>query len=598
MKKRLTAFILAAVLSASFAGCSGNSAPVESGSSQTSPSKTEFSYEYNVEESSQASAGTTDPSGGIGTGSSDGADPGGTQATTNKDKTPTATTKTNAGDTNLEGNTYLSGFPIVKNKEDITIMAVTRADVGNPTNSQFTKTISSLANINIKYQLVEEGMASQRKTLALQSGNLPDVFALGSVISDSDISQYSKEGVFVEITEDMLKKYAPNVYALYNKYPETWNAVKTSNGKMYSIASYASTYPYGQHFLWVRKTWLDNLGLSVPKTMDEFYDMLVKFKNNDPNRNGQADEVAYATFASSGFFFNPWGFDKVIDVDAKGRVTHMYTTNNMTRCLTYWNRIFKENLVDKNVLDNYTGNNAAFKSLLQSGKVGAFYYGWPHEAMDEDLLSEYEPIAWPTAGDNGDFPSVGVEVENMISPKGWVITKACKNVTAALRFIDYLYTNDGHMLKMYGNEGGYYEKQSATKYVPTGKAFTKQSDYGPSWTLPGISFLIDAEFEEEGTSSVQALMWQKRHALDSQLEKIANSSGQKAWPTSIMTEDELKSDKRYSTYFDSIQTRWVSFVRGDLSLTSDWTALKNEMNSKGLSEYLAYLQGYYDRANQ
>lgn len=573
MKKRIVALLLATALMTSFVGC------------KKSPSKTDSSEEVEIIYQYEDESGNPTTNSGADTSSGSGSGQSGTGNNPNKP---------NSGNTNLEGNTYLSGFPIVKNKETINIMTITRSDVGDPSNSQFTKTYSALTNMDIKYQLVEFSMAAQRKTLAFQSGNLPDVFAIGSKITDADINQYGQEGAIVEITKDMLKKYAPNVYAMYNKYPETWESVKAADGKMYSIATYANTFPYGQHFLWVRKTWLNNLGLGVPQTMDQFYDMLVKFKNSDPNKNGQADEVPYATFADSGFFFNPWGFNNVVSVSNNGKVTHMYTTDNMTRCLKYWSRVYKENLVDKKVINNYAGENAAFKTLLSSGKVGAFYYGWPSDAMDDKLLSEYEPIAWPTAGNNGDFPNTYVDVENIIDPKGYVITKACKNVPAALRFIDYLYTNDGYMLKMYGNEGGLYKKESDAKYVTTGKAFTKQSDYGPSWTLPSVSFLVSATYDQGG----EILVWQKRHALDAQLEKISKSNGQKQMPNLIMNKNEIKNDKIYSTYFDGIKTKWTSFVKGQLSLDSDWTALKNEMNSKGLSKYLAYLQEYYDRGNK
>ena len=169
----------------------------------------------------------------------------------------------NTGTENLEGNTYLSGFPIVKDKEKITIMAVTRSDVGDITNSDFTKTYSKLTNMDIEWQLVTEGAARQRVTLALQSGNLPDLIALGSsYVTNDDILRYGPEGTMVEITKSMLEKWAPNVKATYDKYPEAWDYTNV-DGKMYTIASFFADFPYGQHFLWVRTTWLDKLGLDI-----------------------------------------------------------------------------------------------------------------------------------------------------------------------------------------------------------------------------------------------------------------------------------------------------------------------------------------------
>ena len=44
-------------------------------------------------------------------------------------------------------------------------------------------------------------------------------------------------------------------------------------------------------FYWIRQDWLDKLGLAVPTTVDELHDVLLAFKNNDPNGNGKADEI-------------------------------------------------------------------------------------------------------------------------------------------------------------------------------------------------------------------------------------------------------------------------------------------------------------------
>lgn len=594
MRKRILAILLATVMVVTLVtGCRKN--PDDA----TSSDNIEIIYRYEEEDESTINEDGTSNESDTDNSSSDKTNSDKTNSDktnsnkTNSDKTNSdKTNNNNNSDKNNEESVNLTGFPIVNKKETLTIMATTRADVGDPTNSQFTKTYEELTNIEIDWDLVPESQVGERRTLALQSGNMPDVFAVS--LNDAEMNQYSAEGALVEITEAMLKKYAPNILATYNRYPETWDAVKLENGKMYSIATYASTYPYGQHFLWVRKTWLNNLGMAVPKTTDDFYNMLVAFRDGDPNRNNQKDEIPYATFSSSGFFFNSWGFGSLISVSNKGKVTHMYTTDNMTRCLQYWNKVYKEGLVDKNTINNYAGNNAAFKTLLAGGKVGAFYYGWPNEALDDKLLSEYEPIMWPTAGNNGDFPSVYVEVENIIKATGYTITKKCKNVPAALRFLDYLYTNDGYMLKMFGNEGGLYKKESNSKYVATGKAFTKQSDYGPNWTLPSVTFLTDAVYEQ-GT---KALIWQKRDALNTQLESLSKSNGQKKLPNLIMNKSEIKSEKSYSPYFDEIKTEWYYYVKGDKNLNTDWVTLKNQMHNRNLDKYLAYQQAFYDRANK
>ncbi len=569
MEKRILAMLLATVMVLTIVtGCRKN--PKDANSSNN----VEIIYRYEDEEVS------------------DGEITSGTESDDNKNPSVGSNSEGTGNIAQDEENLNLTGYPIVKNKISLEIMVTSRADIGDITNSQFSKTIQELTNIEIKWDMVPENMVNERKTLALQSDNLPDVF--GVSLSDDEINQYSAEGTIIEITEAMLKKYAPNILATYNNYPKAWQEVKTESGKMYSIATFANTYPYGQHFVWVRKTWLDKLGMAIPKTTNDFYKMLVAFRDGDPNGNGSKDEIPYATFSHGGFFFNSWGFDKLVSVSTKGKVTHMYTTDNMKNCITYWNKVYKEGLVDKKTIDNYTGENAAFKTLLKGGKVGAFYYGWPNEAMDDKLLSEYQPIMWPTSGNNGDFPSVAINATNIVNNTGYTITKDNKNVAATLRFLDYLYTNDGHMLKLYGNEGDYYKKVSDTKYVLTGAALKKQSERGPSWTLPGVTFLTNATFE----TGSKGLIWQKRDPLNAELEKTYKSSGQKDMSGAMMNKSELKSAKSYSSYFSEISGEWWLYVQGKKNLNSDWATLVNQMYKRNLDKYLAYQQSFYDRTNK
>lgn len=275
-------------------------------------------------------------------------------------------------------NTNKTGFPIVKKKETITVMTrhlTTNADFEN---TQFTKEYEEMTNMDIEWQVASENAIKSKIILALQSGNLPDVI-FGS-LDDADMIRYSKEGNFVEITKDLLKEWAPNVYATYNENPGVWKSTLTSDGKMWAIAGFSKDYNYAQHYMWVRTTWLKNLGLEKPKTMDEFYNMLKAFRDGDPNKNGSQDEIPFATWHHGGFIFHPWGFTGVIDVSTKGKVTNMYTTQNMKDAVTYWNKIYKEGLVDKGTIDNYTGGAMVpLKTLIKQGKVGSFFMGFPEE---------------------------------------------------------------------------------------------------------------------------------------------------------------------------------------------------------------------------
>lgn len=487
-------------------------------------------------------------------------------------------------------NTNKTGFPIVKNKEKIKIMTVTRAsDIGDTNKSQFTQYYSKLTNMDITFDIVEDSAIAQRKTLALQSGNLPDIFTNNCKISDQDMQQYSAEGTFIEITKDMLNTWAPNIVKFYDKY-KLWDVAKSPDGKMYSIVSMTNDFNYEQHYLWINKTWLDKLGLKMPTTMSEYYDVLKAFKTQDPNGNGTNDEVPYATWSSGGFFTMPWGVSTGLFVNKNGKLAYGGATENIKKAATWWNKVYKENLVDKNTIDNWAGDNAAFQTLIASGKVGSFYYGWP--SFDEKLLKQYVICPWPTSGeDNGDYYPVYTNVQNNTFPNGFIITKACKNVAAALRFLDYLYTNDGYMLTLYGKPGYLYTKVNDTTYKLTGKTATSDDILGPQWTLRGRYFLDGAKLEGNNSND-----WvrQQRKIADNEMAARVKKYGQKTMPNEFKTKTEVKAINQYSTYFNSAYT-FADYVKGTRSLTGDFTQMQNTLSKKGLSKYLKAWQDYYDR---
>lgn len=85
----------------------------------------------------------------------------------------------------------------------------------------------------------------------------------------------------------------------------------TFDGKIMAIPK--TQLSDGQDFLWVRKDWLDKLGLEEPSTMDEVADMLRAFVNDDPDGDGEADTIGLAMRSDvyGGYPNNTFGIDNI-----------------------------------------------------------------------------------------------------------------------------------------------------------------------------------------------------------------------------------------------------------------------------------------------
>lgn len=585
MTKRILALLMAVAMCATlFAGC---------GKTEDSSSE-EWEIEYVYEEDDSANEGSSEVETSSQEKTSSEQKTSSQEKTESKDKVsstdkgenkPATATVLGADKTNK------TGFPIVKTKEKISVMCATRADLGDIANSEFSKDYAKMTNMDIEWRIYSENAISGQKVLALQSGNLPDI--MFTVLTDDEMLQYSNEGSFFEFTKDILKEWAPNVYATYNKYPEAWANATNSEGKIFILPGLTKDFNFAQHYWFVRTDWLQKLGMkkSDIKTMDDFYNMLVAFRDGDPNGNGQQDEVPLATWSHGGFIMNPWGFNNAISVSKSGKVTNMYTTDNMKNAVTFWAKVYKEDLVSKKEIDSWTGNNAAFMTLINTGKVGCFWYGWPN--MDDELMSKYETLPYPTSKEgNGDFPAQAIDVTPFVNNGNIIITKNCKNVAAALRWIDYLFTDDGYMLKQYGTVGKAYKKLADGNYEFTGEEASP--DAGPRWSLRCRNYLEDTKIVNETVNK----LYERRYAIDDWCEKTLASNGQKFLPTTWMTKEEINAEKLYATYWNSVSDSKWTFIKGAKNMGADWTTLINEMKAKGMNKYIEVLQGYYNRCNK
>ena len=121
----------------------------------------------------------------------------------------------------------------------------------------------------------------EKVTAAMGSGEYPQVMLVGS--RSSSVIQNSRAGTFWDITDKLTdaEKF-PNLAQT----DPTVNHNTSIDGKVYGV--YRSR-ELGRAGVSIRKDWLDKLGLEQPKTIDDFYNVLKAFKEQDPDGNGAND---------------------------------------------------------------------------------------------------------------------------------------------------------------------------------------------------------------------------------------------------------------------------------------------------------------------
>ena len=125
--------------------------------------------------------------------------------------------------------------------------------------------------------------------LLLAAGDMPDI--VGGHLIQQPVNQYGPEGAFVPLN-DLVDEHAPNIKAFWDEQPgPARRRSRPIDGNYYYIP-YLPDGKYGRAWF-IRQDWLDALGLEQPQNVDELYDVLVAFRDQDPNGNGVKDEIPY-----------------------------------------------------------------------------------------------------------------------------------------------------------------------------------------------------------------------------------------------------------------------------------------------------------------
>ena len=172
-----------------------------------------------------------------------------------------------------------SAYPIVKEDYDITISVayVTSSSYASAETALTFKTMRELLNIDLELVPIDSSAVSERTNLMFASQEVQDVL-LGFSFGPNTILQYGvNEGQLLAIDEYITPELTPNIVAATEMYPELLIWGMAPDGKNYFVPRLLSADSPGDNSN-INVAWLEALGLESPKTLDEFLDVMYKFK--------------------------------------------------------------------------------------------------------------------------------------------------------------------------------------------------------------------------------------------------------------------------------------------------------------------------------
>ncbi|MDF2927058.1 MAG: transporter substrate-binding protein [Paenibacillaceae bacterium] len=354
------------------------------------------------------------------------------------------------------------------------------------------KEIEKRTNTKLNITWVSPNSYGEKVNVTLASGDIPDLTLIGDNLSPS-VRKMAEQGAFWEL-EPYLKDY-PNL----NAFPQTvWDNTRYQNGKLYAIPRVRAL---STGMVSVRKDWLDKLGLSVPKTMDDLYEAMKAFTNNDPDGNGQKDTVGLVgDIASDGLSLGTLNHILYIFQGASegwkvepgsNKLVNMMTDPSTRAALEWIRKAYAEGLIHK---DFVTLKNSQSRDIVMSGKAGVVFEavsaawdlteGLRKNQPEGDML----PLASLTGPSGKPYMHRGRGYNGVfVIPK----TVPEQKVKKLLAFLDYGSSAEGYELGVYGfkdihftKEGDFYKpteqaKKDIVSSNAMGQIFTRYDKY--SW---------------------------------------------------------------------------------------------------------------------
>ncbi|MDF2937636.1 MAG: peptide permease [Paenibacillaceae bacterium] len=162
-----------------------------------------------------------------------------------------------------------------------------------PDKSSGIKMLEERYNMDYSYVPVAAADYNSKLGVVIASGEIPDLTYIGAL--NENWYSYLDNGVFLPLEQYINEKDTPNIAKIQE---DTMNLMKYK-GHIYAIPRNPSQKA-AAHVLTIRKDWLDKLGLKMPTTYDELFQVAKQFADNDPDGNGKNDTYGIAVHAGSG----------------------------------------------------------------------------------------------------------------------------------------------------------------------------------------------------------------------------------------------------------------------------------------------------------
>lgn len=470
-------------------------------------------------------------------------------------------------------------------------------------NNAYTRLLNE--RLNVQNQDVFEAMDEQYTdsvTMVIAQNDLPDVM----IVEDLDELQYLVDNdMIADLTDSYNNCMSDTIKNIYGSYGRDILDVVTFGGKIMAIPE--TNISDGPNLIWLRKDWMDALGLSAPRTLSDVEEIIRQFKEKDPGHNGAGNTVGlvcdtslcggcgYSSEYTLDIIFAAYGaFPKQWIYDEDGNVVYGSVQPEAKEALAHIHELYKEGILDQDFLMRTSSN---LIELIVDGQCGSFFGPWwaPNnplmQAVEQNKDAEWQPYLIAT--EKSGFTSYHTQNPSgkyIVVRKGYEYPEiACKIVSV---LFDYLRYNDRDNQEIVD-----YYKENVD---PTARPFAINVDYNNALQIC-YGELNHVFAGDKSADELNVLEYSYYEACESYLKDAENASSEDwAAYTSRITACKILNDGRTnkveSLYFgetETMVTDWWSLE----NLESD-TYLKIVTGESALDEFDRFVENWYQNGGE
>ena len=526
---------------------------------------------------------------------------------------------------------YHGEMPLVKPGDEpvtITLAIINDTGVTDYKNNAYTKWLEEQTGLNLEFVLfMDNSNAATQIALMIASGErLPDVIWQVGGINKQQGETYGQDGYFIPLTE-YFEKYAYYFRKAFELYfpdePELLEqtlrrGAGADNQPMFAFPSITrGSLSSAMIQAWINQEWLDKLGLEKPTTIDELYNVLVAFRDKDPNGNGKADEIpmmgrvfgSYSVTDPFNYLTNAFTYYHDVQYFSveNGKLDSPLKSDEFRQMLRFVNKLYKEGLITE---QTWTQSWQEIKGIINPTNGDPYLAGIVFgncQTMfnpDSDALDVYEPLRplKDATGKGGWAP--------IVKNTGYItfITADCEHPVEAFKLLDFMCTPESYLRQRWGeygvdwdwSEGGKTGHRGGEAQIRLIHPNVYNEQNAQCWHYTSGTIVDDSYWQYE-VDFTDTDNWETRHV--NKCNEVYNYTMEAPRPKEIFLyaiysladyEERSEFAKELTSYF---RNRRAEFCTGALDPNSDtdWKNYLDGLDTLKYDRWIELAQIGYDR---